>query len=366
MATDPWSEGMQDKQSFVEYWTKRVIGIYKVLNPKLYNKITWILIVVGVFLLPGSVSIVKALVLAAWNRWVGDASYLEKLLLMDGDPYWGAFIVCLALVYHLLSQYGEAALQAHARSAPPELEFEFFSLSGDLHGSAIKAQGWSIDDSMIGEVPDYPLSRPDDDRLIDNFVFSGALARADSLSEIISGRSSNRDLFRQRLRYLYDFAGAVYLQCHLTNSSDRPANKIKVRLNICGRCSIRYSHSLTTSLPVKEELSLGYVLPGSYESPYTDIDISDWDGGGRIEWECGYLNAKDNKAFDSAFWINPKENVTVSVEIFAAELEGPIVSEFFIEKASAKEVTMDYLTNDGLFEESVKAQEVDYNANIER
>lgn len=317
-------------------WVDLLERLVNLIRPKAYNTIAKLVVGIGLLQITESYTkIVHAFVIALFEENIGKSEVLRSFLSATSDPTAGLILVIVGLAYHLVVTLGKDYIDTRKSELPKFPVFSCFLLNGDKKqlSTEFTIRGCRVNLPHKDDIPDHKDIVPDY-----NDPIFGSIYRTRAMYGSILSKRKNEDLFRERAKLLFDWAGAELLYLNIANDSSVLASGVSVKLSIPRQKGVYLS--MLGDLPDFPKEETDYFVSGSTldnllkaRGPKV-ISISSDAHHYHVSWSVFKMQAKTEQISKDAFLLKTDKPVEIECVIFCDELPEPITKTYVAYPAS--------------------------------
>lgn len=317
------------------YYAERILQLRRYF--KFHNTITKVVVLFGLTLIISAQNLLQSLVVASYERIFGSSEFLRLLFVNEYSPIIGVTLVAIGLIYNLLATVGLEWAESLKNAIPkkPEFIFEILDIDENILPLIFKMRGLKILNNLE-DYPEFYKPRPS------SFFGSANFSLLDP--------QANKDLYKERARFLDLWGGAEVLRFNIKNMGSVSATNLEVKIH-CKKLTtlaMDNGNSFSPKLPAKETCRIFDLQPRNFNPPTKlDIDDSHTQTEYVFTWSLGSLVAQRDRLSEAKIFMRSEEAFELFITIYCEELSEPREIIYQISPPDSQHT----LTTDDLYDE---------------
>ncbi|EOA6544894.1 TPA: hypothetical protein ACGU7E_003772 [Vibrio vulnificus] len=313
-------------------WVDLFERVVNILRPKAYNAIArWVISIGLIQIAESQVKIAHALVIALFEEYIGKSEVLQSFLRSTSDPTVGIILVLSGLAYHLIVTLGKDYIDTRKAELPKFPILSCLLLNGDKEELDLEfiIRGSRVNLPHKDDIPDHKEQVPD----YEHAIF-GDMHRMASMHNSMLGKRKNTELFRERAKVLFQWAGTELLYLNITNNSSVLASGVSIKLKIPRHKGLSVTMpGQMPDIPKEEIEDFTHLIPHHITCAPVDLNAISVDSDSRfyhVSWSVSKMQAKTEDTSTNCILLKTDKLVEIECTIFCNELPEPITSKYTV------------------------------------
>lgn len=331
-------------------WVDLLERVVNILRPKAYNAIAkWVISIGLIQIAESQAKIAHALVIALFEEYIGQSEVLRSFLSSTSDPTVGLILVLGGMAYHLIVTLGKDYIDTRKAELPKFPQLNCLLLNGDKEelDSEFTIRGSRVNLPHKDTIPDHKEKEPD----YGHSILCNS-HRMHSIHNASPRKYTNTELFRDRAKVLFQWAGAELLYLKITNNSSVLASGISIKLEIPRHKGV--SVTMSGQIPdTPQEEFMDFPHHHSTPDPKVLKTIS-LDSDSRfyhVSWSVSKMQAQAEVTSTDCILLKTDKSVDIECTIFCDELPEPITSNYTVHSTlETVDINIEELINSDLYD----------------